>query len=204
MVADIGAKNGIIPADEKAEKFLKGRTNKKFDLIKTDLDAEYFDILNIDITQLEPYIAVPPLPDNVVPVRELSDVKVNQVFLGSCTNGRYEDLEIGAKIVKGKKINSSVRLIVIPESQEIYKKAMDTWILNAFVEAGAIVGPPTCGPCHGGHLGLRANGEVTISSTNRNFEGRMGSKISKIYLSSPATVAASALTGIITDPRDFL
>jgi len=151
----------------------------------------------------EPLVAVPPKPTNAVGVTEVEGTRIDQAFIGSCTNGRLEDLRIAARILKGQKVDKFTKVIIIPASQEVYKAALDEGLIPVFVEAGAMVGPPTCGPCMEAHMGILGPGEVSISSTNRNFEGRAGDTTAKIYLASPATVAASALTGKISDPRQF-
>lgn len=202
MVADIGAKNGIFPVDQITTEYLKGRTDKQFEFIAPDSDAIYESTVEIDLDKLEPQVSCHPSIENVHSINEIERIYVNQAVIGSCTNGKYEDLEIAAKILDGNKVDSSVRLIVIPASQEVYQKALNNGILDIFISADAMIGPPSCGPCHGGHIGILADNEVVISSTNRNFVGRMGSKTSQVYLASPATVAKSAITGYINDPRD--
>jgi len=201
MVVEMSAKAGIIEPDEITLNYVKARTNKPFKIFKSDSDATYEKVLDIDVTDMEPQVSCPHSVDNVKPISELGDININQAFLGSCTNGRLEDLRLATEFLKGKKIRNGVRMIVIPASQEVYLQALQEGLLETFVKAGAIVGDPTCGPCLGGHLGLLASGEVCISSSNRNFIGRMGSPKAQVYLASPATVAASAITGKITDPR---
>ena len=203
MSVEMGAKTGMIAADEKTLEYLKPRVKEGyFQIIRSDPDAYYAETLEISVDDLEPQVAVPPSPANAKPVSEVSGVEIDQAFIGSCTNGRLEDLRVAAEILRGKQISSRVRMIVIPASQKIYAEALKEGLIDVFVKAGAMVGPPGCGPCLGGHLGLLAEDEVCISSTNRNFIGRMGSPKAKIFLASPATVAASALTGKITDPRE--
>jgi 3-isopropylmalate/(R)-2-methylmalate dehydratase large subunit len=204
MVVEAGAKTGIVEPDEKTYEYLKGRIKETFTPIHSDPDPHYEEKLSLNVEDLEPQVACPHSVGNVKPVDEVEDVEINQAFIGSCTNGRLEDLRIAAKILEGKKVKDGVRLIVIPASQEVYLEALKEGLLEVFVKAGAYVGPATCGPCLGGHFGLLADGEVCISSTNRNFVGRMGSPKSKVYLASPATVAASALTGKITNPKRFI
>jgi len=201
MAVEMGAKAGIIEPDEKTLDYVKGRTDKPVKPVKSDLDAAYEKGLDVDVSDLEPQVAVPHSVDNVKPVSEVEDTEVDQAFIGSCTNGRLEDLRSAARVLKGKKIAGGVRLIVIPASQEIYLNALNEGLIKTFMEAGATIGNPNCGPCLGGHMGLMAEDEVCISSSNRNFVGRMGSTKSYVYLASPATVAASAITGKITDPR---
>lgn len=201
MAVEAGAKTGIINPDEKAITYVKERTNKPFKPLKSDANADYEEIIDFDADKLEPQIACPHSVDNVRPVSEVEGTPIDQAFIGSCTNGRIEDLRIAAKFLKGKRVKEGVRLIITPASQEVYLEALKEDLLDIFVEAGACVCNPTCGACFGGHMGLLADGETCISSSNRNFIGRMGSKKAQIFLASPATVAASALMGVITDPR---
>jgi len=203
MTVEMGAKTGIISPDEVSLAYVESRTDESFMLIGSDSDAVYEKTLAVDIEKIEPQVACPHAVDNVKPVKEVEGVEINQAFIGSCTNGRLEDLKIAAKFLKGKKIAKGVRLIVTPASQEIYLQALQHGLLEVFVKSGAYVCNPTCGACFGGHMGLLASGEVCISSSNRNFVGRMGSPEAEIYLASPATVAASALAGKIVDPRRF-
>jgi len=201
MAVEMGAKAGIIEPDQKTLDYVKSRTDKPFKPVKSDPEAKYEQVVDLDVSNLEPQVAVPHSVDNVKPVSEVEDVEVDQGFIGSCTNGRLEDLQSAAQILKGKKIARGVRLIVIPASQEIYLNALNEGLMKTFMDAGATIGNPNCGPCLGGHMGILAEGEACISSSNRNFVGRMGSIKSFVYLASPATVAASAITGKITDPR---
>jgi 3-isopropylmalate/(R)-2-methylmalate dehydratase large subunit len=204
MTVEMGAKNGIIEPDEITRKFLEGRTAKAlvpFESIKSDADAAYEKIIDIDVTGLSPQVACPSSVDNVKPASELSNVQVEQAFIGSCTNGRIEDLRLAAQIIKGKKVKDGVRALVIPASKEVYAQALKEGLIEIFTDAGALVCGSTCGPCLGGHIGLLASGEVCVSTSNRNFIGRMGSTEASVYLASPATVAASAITGRITDPQ---
>ena len=203
MIADSGAKNGIFPVDDVTVEYLKHRTDKPFERLQPDPDAVYVETLTIDLSTLEPQIMCPPDMDNIKPLSKLEKIFVNQAVIGSCTNGRLEDLAIAAEILKDRKIAPSVRLLVNPASQEVLQKALKAGYIDTLVEAGAMVGPPSCGPCHGGHTGLLADNEVVISSTNRNFEGRMGSKKSLVYLASPAVVAASAVSGYIDAPAPW-
>ncbi len=200
MAVEMGAKAGLIEPDQKTLDYVQSRTDKPFNPIKSDSDSVYEKIVNVDASELEPQVAIPHSVDNVKPVSEVEDVKVDQAFIGSCTNGRLEDLRIAAQMLKGKKIARGVRLVVIPASQEIFLKAINEGLVKTFMDAGATVGNPNCGPCLGGHMGILAEGEVCISTSNRNFIGRMGSTKSFVYLASPATVAVSAITGKITDP----
>jgi 3-isopropylmalate/(R)-2-methylmalate dehydratase large subunit len=199
MAVEFGAKNGIIAPDETTTEFLEGRIGKMPDIkaLQSDKDAEYERTVEFDVSKLEPQVACPSSVDNVKPVSEIGDVPVEQAFIGSCTNGRLEDLRIAAQVMKGKKVKDGVRALVIPASQEVWKQANDEGLLQIFTEAGAIVCGSACGPCLGGHIGLLAAGESCVATSNRNFIGRMGSTQAKVYLASPATVAASAIAGKI-------
>jgi 3-isopropylmalate/(R)-2-methylmalate dehydratase large subunit len=204
MAVEMGAKNGIIEPDETTRKFLEGRTSKalpNFESLKSDKDAVYERTMEFDVTSLEPQIACPSSVDNVKPVSEVGNVPIEQAFIGSCTNGRIEDLRLAAQVLKGKRVKDTVRTLVIPASQEVYRQALNEGLMEIFTDAGAMVCGSACGPCLGGHIGLLAAGEVCVSTSNRNFIGRMGSTQASVYLASPATVAASAVTGKITDPR---
>ncbi|KON27361.1 3-isopropylmalate dehydratase [miscellaneous Crenarchaeota group archaeon SMTZ-80] len=199
MTVEAGAKTGIVPADNKTNEYVKERTDRSFTLVKSDTDAVFEKIVNVDSSSIVPQVACPSSVDNVKPASDI-ETEVNQVFIGSCTNGRMEDLRLAAKILKGKKIKPGVRMIVTPASQDIYTRAMKEGLLEIFVNCGGVVTNATCGPCLGGHLGLLAPGEVCLATSNRNFIGRMGSPKSEVYLASPATAAASALAGKIVDP----
>jgi 3-isopropylmalate/(R)-2-methylmalate dehydratase large subunit len=204
MAVEMGAKNGIVEPDETTQKFLEARVPKSklaVDNWKSDADAKYEKTLEIDVSDLEPQVACPSSVDNVKSISKVGDVAINQAFIGSCTNGRIEDLRVAAQIIKGKKVKTGVRALVIPASQEVYAQALKEGLVEVFTEAGALVCGATCGPCLGGHIGLLASGEVCVSTSNRNFIGRMGSPEANVYLASPAVVAASALTGKLTDPR---
>ena len=204
MAIESGATNGIIEPDQKLVDFLKGRTTQPFELVQSDQDAEYTETLEFHADDIkEPLVAVPPKPSNAVGVTEVEGTRIDQAFIGSCTNGRLEDLRIAAKILKDRKVDKLTKVIVIPASQEVLKAALEEGLISIFVEAGAVVGPPTCGPCMEAHMGILGPGEVCISTANRNFQGRVGDVTAKIYLASPATVAASALKGKISDPREF-
>jgi len=202
MAIEMGAKTGIIEPDNKTLKWLEGRVKKDYKIIRSDENANYEKIYTYDLSDLEPQVATPHSPANAKPVSEVEGIKVDQCFIGSCTNGRFEDLEIAAKILKSKKIHPDTRLIIVPASREVYLKALDKGYIKIFIEAGAFVNFPSCGPCIGAY-GVLAPGEVSLSTSNRNFIGRQGSKEAKIYLSNSAVVAASAIKGEITDPRDF-
>ncbi len=201
MAIEAGAKNGIFEVDEVTIDYVKDRVKKEYKIFKADEDAEYDEVYNIDLSKIQPTVACPHLPENTRNASELSDVKVNQVVIGSCTNGRLSDMKAAYEILKGKHIAEGVRCIVIPATQTIYKECIKLGYLEAFIDAGCVVSTPTCGPCLGGHMGILAHDEVAVATTNRNFVGRMGHVTSKIYLASPETAAASALTGVITDPR---
>ncbi len=205
MAVESGAKNGILYPDSLTREFLSQvnphwlDTHPDGDLFP-DADAHYLRKIKVDVTRLEPFVAAPDLPSNGYPVSEFSTVKIDQVLIGSCTNGRLSDLKAAAEILKGKKVAKGVRLIIIPATPKIYREAMAQGYLSIFLDAGAVISTPTCGPCLGGHMGVLAEGEVAISTTNRNFIGRMGHPGSKVYLASPAVAAASAVTGRITHP----
>jgi len=204
MAIEAGGKSGIIEADDKIIDYVKKRTKNNFEIIKSDEDAVYSEVREYDVSKLEPVVACPDLPSNGKFVSEIKDVKIDQAWLGSCTNGRIEDLRIAATIMKGKKIADGVRMIVVPATTDIWKQANKEGLLDIFMEFGATVSAPTCGACLGGHIGVLAQGERCISSTNRNFVGRMGHPKSEVYLASPATVAASAIEGKIVDPRRYI
>jgi len=201
MAIEAGAKGGIIEPDAKVLEFLNGRSDRQQIMYKSDANAVYAQVIEIDVTDLEPQIALPYLPSNVKPISRIEKTRIDQVVLGSCTNGRIEDFRIAAQLLKGHEVAPGVRMIVIPASQNIYLQMMDEGLLKTFVEAGATISPPTCGPCIGGHMGVLAENEVGLYTTNRNFKGRNGHSTSKVYLSSPAVAAASAVAGEITDPR---
>ena len=204
MAVEAGAKNGIIEADQTALEYLAGRTRQPFLTFTSDRDAGYEAEHACDVARLEPMVAQPYSPANVAPAREITGVKLDQVVIGSCTNGRMTDLRTAAAILKGRKIAPGLRVIVIPATQEIFLQAMEEGLLKIFVEAEAVVSTPTCGPCLGGHMGILAAGERALATTNRNFVGRMGSPKSEVYLCGPAVAAASALTGRITHPDEVM
>ncbi|WP_297899033.1 homoaconitase large subunit [Methanobrevibacter sp.] len=200
MAIEMGGKTGLVEPDKKTLNYVKSRSNKQFEVFKTDLDAPSLEVVDIDVNDLEPQIACPHNVDNVKPVSEV-DTEIDQVFLGSCTNGRISDLRQAAKILKGNKIANGVRMLVIPASKEVYIKALDEGLINIFVNSGALVCNPCCGPCLGGHVGLIGPGEVSLSTSNRNFKGRQGSPEGEVYLSSAAVAAASAIKGKIVGPE---
>jgi homoaconitate hydratase family protein len=204
MVVEAGAKFGIFLPDKKLENWLTPRTKESYRFVKPDNDAVYEKIFDYDLSEITPVVAKPSNPGNLSKIEDVEGIEIDQAFLGSCTNGRMEDLRIAAKILKGNTLNPHTRLIIIPASKEIYMKALKEGIIEIFISAGAVVGNCTCGPCIGGHLGVLGPDEVCISSTNRNFKGRMGHPTSKVYLASPATVAYSAIRGKISDPREVL
>ena len=204
MAIESGATNGIIEPDQKTLDFLKGRTNQPFEVADSEKDPKYAETLEFQAEDIqEPMVAMPPKPSNAVGITEVEGTKIDQAFIGACTNGRLEDLRIAARILKGRKVDKFTKVIVIPASQEVLKAALSEGLIAIFVEAGAVVGPPTCGPCMEAHMGILGPGEVCISTANRNFQGRAGDVTAKIYLASPATAAASALKGRISDPREF-
>ena len=202
MAIEAGAKNGIFPVDETCEAYLKGRSQRPWVKYEADADAEYERTVVIDLDKLEPTVSYPHLPENTHPAKEGKQIKIDQVVIGSCTNGRLEDMEAAYNILKGKHIAKGVRGIIIPATMAVYKECILRGYTTAFIDAGCIVSTPTCGPCLGGYMGILAEGERCVSTTNRNFVGRMGHVDSEVYLASPATAAASALTGYITDPRE--
>lgn len=204
MSVEAGAKCGLMPVDEKIARYLKNITGDEINTadFAPDTDANYSQIIEFDVTEIEPQVAVPYLPSNVKPVSQLGKVFIDQVVLGSCTNGRLEDLRMAAAVIKGKKIANNLKLIVIPGTQQVYLQALAEGLLQIFIEAGGVISPPVCGPCPGGHMGVLARGEKAAATTNRNFVGRMGHKESEVYLVSPAVAAASAINGYISAPGD--
>jgi 3-isopropylmalate/(R)-2-methylmalate dehydratase large subunit len=202
MGVEMGAKNAIVPMDGVTRKYLAGRAKQRYRAMHSDPGAQYVETHTYDVSELEPQVACPHSVDNVKPITEIKKVEIDQAFLGSCTNGRMEDLVAAAEILKGRKISRRVRMIVSPASRDIYIEALNRGLIKIFVNAGALVEAPCCAACMGAHVGVLGPGEVCVSSSNRNFRGRQGSPESKVYLASPATVAASAIKGVITDPRD--
>jgi 3-isopropylmalate/(R)-2-methylmalate dehydratase large subunit len=201
MAIEAGGKNGIFPVDDKTIEYLKDHATREWTDYEADEDAEYDEVFEIDLSTLRPTVSFPHLPDNTRTINNTGDVVIDQVVIGSCTNGRISDLRIARDILKGKKVKKGIRCIVIPGTQKIYLQALEEGIIKDLVEAGAVFSTPTCGPCLGGHMGILAKGERCVSTTNRNFVGRMGHVESEVYLASPAVAAASALTGKITDPE---
>jgi 3-isopropylmalate/(R)-2-methylmalate dehydratase large subunit len=204
MAIEAGAKNGIFEVDEKTIAYMKEHSTREYTVYKADEDAEYTRVIEIDLSNLRPTVAFPHLPDNTRTIDEVGDVPIHQVVIGSCTNGRIEDLRIAAKVLKGRKVKKGIRTIIFPATQKIYLQAMREGLLEIFVEAGAAVSTPTCGPCLGGHMGVLAAGERAVATTNRNFVGRMGHPDSEVYLASPAVAAASAITGKISSPEEVV
>ena len=204
MAIEAGGKNGIFPVDDLTRAYMKEHSKRPFVEYEADKDAEYDEEYTIDLSTLKPTVSFPHLPENTRTIDEVGDVKIDQVVIGSCTNGRMDDLRIAAKILEGKKVAKGIRVIVIPATQQIYLDAMAEGLIRTFIEAGAIVSTPTCGPCLGGYMGVLAEGERCISTTNRNFVGRMGHVESEVYLASPAVAAASAITGKISGPDEVM
>lgn len=203
MAIEAGAKNGIFPVDELALEYMKEHSSKEFMKYEADEDAIYDETYIIDLSKLKPTVAFPHLPENTKPIDEVGDIKIDQVIIGSCTNGRIDDLRIAAKVLEGRKVAKGMRVIIFPATQAIYLQAMEEGLLATFIKAGAVVSTPTCGPCLGGHMGILAAGERAVATTNRNFVGRMGHVDSEVYLASPAVAAASAVTGKISGPADL-
>lgn len=203
MAIEAGAKNGIIPPDKITEEYIKNRCIRPPKFYKSDEDAVYSRIIEYNVEEIEPTVAFPHLPENTKPISQVGDIKIDQAIIGSCTNGRLSDLKVAAEILKGRQVHPDVRLIIFPGTQEIYLEAINLGYIQAIVEAGGAVSTPTCGPCLGGHMGILAAGERAISTTNRNFVGRMGHVSSEVYLSSPAIAAASAILGKIASPESL-
>ncbi len=200
MAIEAGGKNGIFPVDDLAIRYMEEHSKRNFTVYTADPDAEYEETYTIDLSLLKPTVSFPHLPENTRTIDEVGDIKIDQVVIGSCTNGRMEDMRMAAKVLKGRKVARHVRCIVIPATQAIYLQAMQEGLLEIFIKAGAVVSTPTCGPCLGGYMGILADGERCVSTTNRNFVGRMGHVGSEVYLASPAVAAASAVTGKISCP----
>ncbi len=204
MAIEAGAKNGIFPVDEITKSYLDEHVSRPYEATAADPDAEYEREITIDLSKLTPTVSFPHLPENTHTFDTIGDITIDQVVIGSCTNGRMDDLRTAAEILKGKKVKKGLRVIIIPGTQQIYLHALEEGLIKTFIEAGAVVSTPTCGPCLGGYMGILAAGEKCVSTTNRNFVGRMGHVDSEIYLASPAVAAASALTGKLTDPRSVM
>ena len=204
MAIEAGGKNGIFPVDDVTIEYMKEHSVKEYTVYEADEDAEYDEVYTIDLSKLKPTVAFPHLPENTKTIDEVGDIKIDQVVIGSCTNGRIEDLRAAANIMKGKKVAKGVRVIVIPATQAIYLKAIEEGLVTTFIQAGVAVSTPTCGPCLGGHMGILTKGERAVATTNRNFVGRMGDPESEVYLASPAVAAASAITGKISGPDEVM
>ncbi len=203
MAIEAGGKAGLINPDSITLDYVKGRAQRDFKVYTSDDGAEYAKVVEYDCSKIEPQVAFPHLPENTRGISEVGNVKIDQVVIGSCTNGRIEDLRLAAQILKGRKVKKGVRLIVLPATPQIYSDALDEGLIRVFLDAGAVVGPPTCGPCLGGHMGILASGERAVATTNRNFVGRMGHPDSEVYLANPAVAAASAVLGRIASPKDL-
>lgn len=202
MAIEAGGKNGIFEVDEKTLEYIKEHSSKQYKIYKADDDAEYSEVYEIELSSVKPTVAFPHLPSNTRTIDNVGDVKIDQVIIGSCTNGRIEDLRVAAEILKGKKVHPDIRCIIIPATQKIWKQAMGEGLFDIFIDSGAAVSTPTCGPCLGGHMGILAKGERAVATTNRNFVGRMGDPESEVYLASPAIAAASAIAGRIASPDE--
>ncbi|MBI4776121.1 MAG: 3-isopropylmalate dehydratase large subunit [Deltaproteobacteria bacterium] len=203
MAVEAGAKNGIVPPDEITRAYVAERSRRLGVFYGSDPDAEYERVVTFHVEDIEPQVACPHSPDNTKPVSEVRDVRIDQAFVGSCTNGRIEDLRSAAQVLTGRKVHEGVRLIVIPGSRDVYRKALSEGLFDIFLDAGAVIGPPTCGPCLGGHMGVLASGEKAVSTSNRNFVGRMGHPKSEVYLANPAVAAASAVLGRVGLPDEI-
>jgi len=203
MAIEAGGKAGLFRVDNKTQLYIKSKTERPYNVYEPDGDAEYARVIEYDVSDMEPQVALPHLPSNAKPVSEVGEIEINQAVIGSCTNGRFEDLRVAAQILKGKKVHPKLRCIILPGSQQVYLDALTEGFIEIFIRAGAVVSTPTCGPCFGGHTGVLAEGERCISTTNRNFVGRMGSPKSEVYLSNPAIAAASAIAGKIISPEEL-
>jgi 3-isopropylmalate/(R)-2-methylmalate dehydratase large subunit len=202
MAIEAGGKAGLFPVDKKTLAYVKPRAQRPFKVYQPDEDAEYARVVEYDVSRVEPQVAFPHLPSNTKPISKVVKIKIDQAVIGSCTNGRLEDIRIAAKVLKGKQVAPHVRCIIIPGSQQVYLEALREGLVEAFINAGAVVSTPTCGPCLGGYMGILAAGERCVSTTNRNFVGRMGSTKSEVYLANPAVAAASAIAGRIAGPEE--
>jgi 3-isopropylmalate/(R)-2-methylmalate dehydratase large subunit len=203
LAIEAGGKNGIFKVDEKTVQYLQGRVERPYTVYESDKDAHYKNVFEIDVSKIDLKVACPSLPSNVKDARDLRDIHIDQSVIGSCTNGRIEDLEIAANVLKGKKVAKHVRCIIIPATPTIYGEALRRGFFEIFLDAGCIISPPTCGPCLGGHMGILAKGERAVATTNRNFIGRMGHHESEVYLSGAAVAAASAVKGSIAHPEEM-
>ncbi len=203
MAIEAGGKNGIFPVDDVAIQYMKEHSKRPYKIYEADEDASYDQVITVDLAALKPTVAFPHLPENTKTIDEVGDIAIDQVVIGSCTNGRMEDLRVAAQVLKGRRVKKGIRTIIIPATQKIYLQAMEEGLIKTFIEAGAVVSTPTCGPCLGGYMGILAEGERCVSTTNRNFVGRMGHITSEIYLASPAVAAASAVTGKISCPCEL-
>jgi 3-isopropylmalate/(R)-2-methylmalate dehydratase large subunit len=204
MAVEAGGKNGIFEPDEITIQFIKPRAKRPYRLYRSDREAHYVEVREYNVSKIHPQVALPHIPSNIKDVREIGKIEIDQVVIGSCTNGHLDDLRVAAKILRRKKVAPSIRLIVIPATQEIYRQALKEGLIEIFLSAGAVVSPPTCGPCLGGHMGVLAAGERALATTNRNFRGRMGHAQSEVYLSNPAVAAASAVKGRICHPEEVV
>jgi 3-isopropylmalate/(R)-2-methylmalate dehydratase large subunit len=204
MAIEAGGKNGIIEPDKITLSFIKSRSKRPYRIYRSDPEAHYAEVRQYDVSKIHPQVALPHIPSNVKDVRKVRKIEIDQVVIGSCTNGHLDDLRVAARILKGRKVASSLRLIIIPATQEIYRQALKEGLIETFLSAGAVVSPPTCGPCLGGHMGILAEGERALATTNRNFRGRMGHAESEVYLSGPAIAAASAVKGRICRPEEVV
>jgi 3-isopropylmalate/(R)-2-methylmalate dehydratase large subunit len=204
MAIEAGAKTGIFHVDEKTRKYLTEHGDKPFTAYGPDEDAQYAKVIEYDVSKIEPQVALPSIPSNVKPISQVGDIELDQVMIGACTNGRLSDLRSAAEILKGRQVHPDLRCIIIPGSQRVYLDALKEGLIETFVKAGAAVSTPTCGPCAGLHMGILASGERGLSTTNRNFVGRMGSPKAEVYLASPAIAAASAVLGRIASPEEIL
>jgi len=204
MAVEAGAKAGLFKVDDKTLVYIKSRAKRPYTIYEPDDDAEYSQVIEYDVSGLEPQVAFPHSPANARPISRVGDISIDQAVIGSCTNGRLEDLQVAARILKGRRVHPGIRCIIIPGSQQVYLDALREGLIEIFIRAGAVVSTPTCGPCLGGYMGVLADGERCVSTTNRNFVGRMGSPKSEVYLSSPAVAAASAITGRITSPEEII
>ena len=203
MAVEAGGKNGIFPVDEKTIEYMREHSNREYTAYEADEDAVYDEEIDVDLNELKPTVSFPHLPENTRTIDKVGNVKIDQVVIGSCTNGRIEDMRIAAQILKGKKIHTDVRAIIIPATQKIYKQCINEGLAEIFIDAGAVISTPTCGPCLGGYMGILADGERAVATTNRNFVGRMGHAGSEVYLASPAVAAASAIKGKISNPDEL-